>query len=189
MQKTLIYLIRHAQSKYNRDGSHGEDPRTIYGMLGSPLTETGCQQAVALAQDLKELTVASILTSHLTRARQTADALGEAFNVPVQVTETLQELLDGEQEQEAGRRLLTFLQQIVQDAPGQTAVVVTHGGILRGLLILRGFTSSPELLPPGSVANAGYVVLEIDGEHWAIKHTHGVVKGLLRERVDGPASE
>jgi probable phosphoglycerate mutase len=177
MKKTIIYVVRHAESAHNRSGSLSQEPGTLYGTLGSSLTEEGKLQASQLARELKDLHVHCIFASHLIRAKQTAEILGEALNLPVHMTEALQERLDTESEQEAGFRLFTSLQEIAHMSREQTILVVSHGAILRGMLMILGFANAPEL-PPGSVANTGYVVLETDGVKWSIADTRGIVKAL-----------
>jgi 2,3-bisphosphoglycerate-dependent phosphoglycerate mutase len=177
MKNTTIYVVRHAESAHNRSGSLSQEPGTLYGTLGSALTEEGKRQASQLARSLKDLKVHCIFASHLIRAKQTAEILGVAFGLPVHITETLQERLDTESEAEAGFRLFTSLQEIVHTYREQTILVVSHGAILRGMLMILGFANAPEL-PPGSVANTGYVVLETDGEQWSIADTNGIVRVL-----------
>jgi broad specificity phosphatase PhoE len=170
MKKTIIYVVRHAESSHNRSGSLSQEPGTLYGTLGSSLTEEGKQQASQLASELKDLHVHCIFASHLIRAKQTAEILAKALNLPVHITETIQERLDTESEQEAGFRLFTSLQEIAHMYREQTILVVSHGAILRGLLMILGFANAHEL-PPESVANTGYVVLETDSEQWSIADT------------------
>jgi broad specificity phosphatase PhoE len=177
MKNTIIYVVRHAESAHNRSGSLNQEPGTLYGRLGSALTEEGKQQASQLASELKVLKVHCIFASQLIRAKQTAEILGVALNLPVHTSETLQERLDTESEAEAGFRLFASLQEIAHMYREQTILVVSHGAILRGMLMMLGFANAPEL-PPGSVANTGYVVLETDGEQWSIADTQGIVKVL-----------
>jgi len=177
MKKTLLYVIRHAESTHNRSGSLNQEPGTLYGTLGSSLTDEGKQQASLLARELQALHVRCIFASHLNRAKQTAEILGKAHNLPVSIIETLQEQRDNESVKEAGSRLFAFLQEVAHIWRGQTILVVSHGAILRGMLMMLGFATTTEL-PPGSVKNTGYVVLETDGEHWSIADTQGIVKAI-----------
>jgi broad specificity phosphatase PhoE len=177
MQKTTIYVIRHAQSEHNLSGSLSEEPQKTYGTLGSPLTEEGKRQASMLARELKRLHIDCILASHLNRARQTAEIFGEALNLPIKTTEALQERLTTESEREAGSRLFTFLQEAAHEWREKNIAVVSHGAIFRAMLILLGFAATNEL-PAGSVANTGYAILETDGERWVISNTQGIIKVL-----------
>ena len=73
MKKTRLYVIRHAESTHNRSGSLNQEPGTLYGTLGSSLTDEGKQQASLLARELQALHVCCIFASHLNHAKQTAD--------------------------------------------------------------------------------------------------------------------
>lgn len=177
MKKTRLYVIRHAEFTHNRSGSLSQEPGTLYGTLGSSLTAEGKQQASVLARELQALHVRCIFASHLNRAKQTAEILGKAHNLQVSIAETLQEQRDNESVKEAGSRLFAFLQEVAHIWRGQTIFVVSHGAILRGMLMMLGFANTTEL-PPGSVKNTGYVVLETYGEHWSIADTRGIVKAI-----------
>ena len=64
--------------------------------------------------------------------------------------ETLQEQRDNEGVKEAGSRLFAFLQGVAHTWRGHTMLVVSHGAILRGMLMMLGCANATEL-PPGSV--------------------------------------
>jgi phosphohistidine phosphatase len=72
-----LYLMRHGPAG-NRDAWTGDDSLR-------PLTEKGERRMRAAADGLKRLrpTIDILLTSPLTRARQTADIIGEAMNLAV----------------------------------------------------------------------------------------------------------
>ena len=64
----IIYLIRHGETTWNREGR-------VQGHLDSPLTERGIAQAKAAGRTLRPLLNGEnflLLTSPLGRARQTA---------------------------------------------------------------------------------------------------------------------
>ena len=125
MKKTTIYLVRHAQSEHNRkwiatDEEPGKQPMERWD---SWLTEAGKRQAVTLARKLEHYPIDCILASHLNRARQTAEILGETLSLPIQTTEMLQERLTRESEQEAGTRLFTFLQDTAHQWREKTSLL------------------------------------------------------------------
>lgn len=72
-------------------------------------------------------------------------------------------------------RAITFLREISVAYLGKKVLVVAHGGILRLLLIHFGYGTYEEL-PPFSIDNTGYVVLESNGTMFTIKKVVGVHK-------------
>jgi 2,3-bisphosphoglycerate-dependent phosphoglycerate mutase len=80
-----IYFVRHGESEANilKEFSNWGDKH--------PLTEKGRQQAEVLAQNLEELPLKKIFTSPIKRARETAEILSTALNIPAEVTEALRE--------------------------------------------------------------------------------------------------
>ena len=72
-------------------------------------------------------------------------------------------------------RVITWLREVSVAYAGKKVLVVAHGGVLRLLLIHLGYASYKEL-PPFSIANTGYVVLNSDGIEFKIKEVVGVTK-------------
>src|SRR5690348_14534321 len=64
-----LYLVRHGETSWSLTGQHT-------GRTDIPLTEHGKEQARALRTRLASLTFARVLSSPLTRARQTAELAG-----------------------------------------------------------------------------------------------------------------
>jgi broad specificity phosphatase PhoE len=81
----VIVFARHGQTAPNRDG-------LVLGRADPELTEEGHRQAELLADALRGEPVAAILSSPLLRARQTAEPIGEACGVPVEVDDRLIEI-------------------------------------------------------------------------------------------------
>ena len=81
----MIVFARHGQTAPNRDG-------LVLGRADPELTEEGHQQAARLGSTLANEAVTAILVSPLLRARQTAEAIGEACGVPVVVDDRLIEI-------------------------------------------------------------------------------------------------
>ena len=78
-------MVRHGRTAHNAGGR-------IQGHLDIPLDETGLRQAATIAPVLAEVGVSVLLTSDLSRACQTADALAVAAGVPAVVDARLREL-------------------------------------------------------------------------------------------------
>ncbi len=77
---TLIILVRHGECEGNIKGM-------FRGRTDFPLNERGLIQAQDLAKKLKNFSIKHIYSSPLTRARQTAEVIGEQCEVQVKVEE------------------------------------------------------------------------------------------------------
>lgn len=77
---TLIILARHGECEGNIKGM-------FRGRTDFPLNERGLIQAWDLAQELKKFPLKHIYTSPLSRARQTAEAIGQECGIEVKVEE------------------------------------------------------------------------------------------------------
>ena len=77
----LVWLFRHGQTEWSRDGRHT-------GRTDVPLTATGEQQARALAPVVDSIGPDLVLCSPRERARRTAELAGL---VPFEITDDLQE--------------------------------------------------------------------------------------------------
>jgi broad specificity phosphatase PhoE len=86
----VILLARHAESVDNAP------PARIQGWRDPPLSELGRAQARALAEELAGEGLAALYTSHMRRARETAEAVAERLALEVRVDERLAEVDMGE---------------------------------------------------------------------------------------------
>ncbi len=82
---------------------------------------------------------------------------------------------DIESDEEMMARLITFLRQTALAYPGKTALVVSHGAIIRTLLIHLGWGSYEELAH-GAIKNTGYMVLQSVGVEFKVLETVGIEK-------------
>ena len=82
---------------------------------------------------------------------------------------------DIESDAEIFSRFITFLREVSLAYPGKTLLVVSHGGMMRTLLIRLGF-GTYKTLYPGIVKNLAYIKLESDGVNFFIKETEGIEK-------------
>ena len=80
-----LFFVRHGESEANT--LHVISNReSLFG-----LTSLGKQQAVILAERLKDIPVTAMYSSPILRARETAHILAQAFDLPYQITEALRE--------------------------------------------------------------------------------------------------
>jgi len=70
-------------------------------------------------------------------------------------------------------RLTTILNEIVHKHRGASVVVVSHGYVMRALLVALGFATFDQL-PGGAIAHTGYIKFMSDGEHFTIVEVVGV---------------
>ena len=80
---------------------------------------------------------------------------------------------DIESDEEIVMRFLVFLREVSIAYIGKNVLVVSHGGIMRALLIHLGF-GTYKTLQPGAIKNLGYFKLESDGVVFFIKETEGI---------------
>ena len=79
-----VYFVRHGESEGNKAQLHQG--------IGMPLSETGREQAQKVAERLKKFELDLILASPVTRAKETADIISKATNVPVRELKELSEV-------------------------------------------------------------------------------------------------
>jgi 2,3-bisphosphoglycerate-dependent phosphoglycerate mutase len=72
----LLYCIRHGESTYNAQGR-------VQGHLNIPLSELGRRQAAALAKVCRRWGAETICCSPLLRARETAEPIAAALELPI----------------------------------------------------------------------------------------------------------
>jgi broad specificity phosphatase PhoE len=139
---TTLLLVRHAETDWNADGR-------LQGQTDRPLSDFGRRQAQRLAGELEREEIEAIYSSDLSRARETAEILGERLGLPVALDPELREkdwgTWEGLTAVERGRvefvgesteahqeRMLRALRRISDRHPGSGCVlVVTHGGSMR----------------------------------------------------------
>ncbi len=82
---------------------------------------------------------------------------------------------DIESEEEAAIRLITFLREVAVGYSGKTILIVTHGGLMKTLLIHLGYSTYRNVV---LMKNNGYIKLTSDGVDFFIKE----VVGFARDR-------
>jgi broad specificity phosphatase PhoE len=139
---TTLLLVRHGETDWNADGR-------LQGQTDRPLSEFGRRQARLLAGELADEELAAIYSSDLSRARETAEIVGERLGLPVALDPELREKdwgtwegltaverdrveFVGESTEAHQERILRALRRIAEHHPADDRVlVVTHGGSMR----------------------------------------------------------
>lgn len=181
--ETTLYLVRHGESEANA-------AKRYAGQTDSPLTERGREQARTVAAALRDVRFDRVISSDLSRARDTADIIARDHGVAVEVFPELREIDVGEAAGRAiedakqrfdwgpGRfvqwpggeslegvrdRVVSAIDRIVSASPGRTICVVGHGGVTR-ILVSHFLGLLPELYRHHSpTENTNVTVIRTDG--------------------------
>jgi broad specificity phosphatase PhoE len=86
--------------------------------------------------------------------------------------------VDMESAEETLSRFLTELREISVAYAGKTIMVITHGNVMRGLLVHFGEGTFKEFVE-NTVGNTGYIRLESDGVDFFLKETNNISKKTL----------
>lgn len=157
MARTVFYLLRHAETLWNRD-------KRIQGQWDSELHPDGHAAAEALAPQLVGLGFSRILSSDLGRAKSTTGILNLRLRLPVTLERRLREQhygewtgrywrdipeadkaaaaaagwefrpFGGESRSDVRLRARHALTEAGRINPGRTLLVVTHQGVLKAVL-------------------------------------------------------
>lgn len=180
-----ITFVRHGESVANASGRW-------QGQSDSPLTEEGRAQAAALGRRWRHRSFDVVITSDLTRTRQTAEHLADdAEPDPAwreldvgrwegltreEVAERFGDEMDalrrgedvriggGESWSDVDARAARALDALLARlSDGQRALVVSHGGILSTLVAARMSIGHLRPRPLGRIVNTGVTTLRFDG--------------------------
>ena len=175
MPPTRTVVIRHGQSTWNASGRW-------QGHANAPLTELGRAQAAAAVAGLPS--VEAIWSSDLARAQSTAEIIGAALDLPIRVDARFRERDAGdwtgltrdeietgwpryladhrrpggfEHDRDVLARIIEGLVEVHATHPGETVLIVSHGGVLRAL---ERYCHDVDRAFP----NVGGRIFELDGE-------------------------
>lgn len=175
---TLICLVRHGESAWNRE-------RRIQGHRDPRLSPLGRRQAEAVADHLAGTGWDAVYSSDLARAVQTAAAIGCRLGLPALPEPGLRERgqgalegLTAEQAQRAHpdfdapdvgrepaaafeRRCVMAVARLAARHPARRVVVVTHGGVVRRLGLR--FPLGPGTGGASPPDNGSVSILDTDG--------------------------
>ncbi len=148
---TSLYLVRHGETDWNAE-------RRIQGSTDIPLNDIGRAQAATTGALLARRRWDALVSSPLGRANETARIIGAEIGIlDVETIAALAERNYGEAEgldyeqiermfpgdspvpgrethQEVADRVLPALISMATSHPGESLVVVTHGGVIRSVL-------------------------------------------------------
>lgn len=148
---TLLYLVRHGETEWNRQ-------RRIQGSADIPLNDLGREQAAETGRLLTRRDWDAIYASPLSRALETARIIAKETGLPEpQTLDSIVEraygdaegldwrevdrlfpddtVVPGRESREAvGARVIPALVDLAESHPGQAIIVVSHGGVIRSVL-------------------------------------------------------
>lgn len=124
-------LLRHGESVHNANRSGEPKP----GSEGDLLTELGREQARSAGVGLRELGVTRLLSSPLRRARETAQAVGDALGLDPEEIDYTGELTSGESFEQAVARVRRLKAELEAGEDGSLPLLVTHGIFARFFLL------------------------------------------------------
>lgn len=177
---TLLFLSRHGETEWNRDGR-------FQGHADPPLSEHGRAQARGLAHRLQSTRLAAVYASDLQRSRETAEIVAASHELPVISLRELREVdvgewsgltreeidgrwpeamerwrlgergwQDGESYEEMAARVVASLDRLARNHDSERILYVGHGGSIRGVLAhARGITYAQYRQLHPTVANCG----------------------------------
>ncbi len=185
-EESMLYLIRHGESEYNRRG-------LLCGRHDSPLTDNGRAAAVRAGEQLKDIPLDAAFCSPLRRAKETCRLVLSAHGSPVpEITEDRRIIernfgyfegkpLDGtpdidrrwdvhfdgsvygmESLESMVARVRSFLQDLKERFSGKNVLAVSHNGTIRAFrLLLENYPPLGQLdsIAPLGIGNAQILCL------------------------------
>ena len=152
-----LYMIRHGETDWNKT-------RQLQGKSDIPLNDFGRKLAAETAEALKDVPFHLVITSPLSRARETALIIkGDRVHYEPPA--------HGESFLEFCSRVERFLDELFrsEDYQDSTILLVVHGAVLCAMLrILKGNPMSM-FWGSGVHKNCGVTVVNVQGNTWEIE--------------------
>jgi probable phosphoglycerate mutase len=163
-----IVLARHGEAEYDADA---------WPDAGGSLTALGRSQAQALGESLRERRIATIWSSDLARAVQTAEIAGGVLGVGVRVRTPLREYGVGrpaETVDDLFARVADELESLADLSRGETALVISHGGAIEHTVPRLAVNAGPDFVAGEPFANCATCELSADSAGWTLLSWQGV---------------
>ena len=151
MPETVFGLLRHGQTDWNIEF-------LLQGVTDIPMNETGIEQIKMAAKAIKAEDWDIVLTSPLSRARQTAEIIADHVGFPKIVEKelliersfgeaeglsheqwrarysNLDEIPGGESRSQLAKRSKLLLDTVAAELMGKKVLAISHGALIRSLL-------------------------------------------------------
>ena len=164
----MLYFVRHGATDWNDYiNENGEKDPKCQGRADIPLNNRGINQAMELAQQIKDIEFDRVICSPLTRARQTCEIIYSG-DKPIEIDQRIIEMDFGQYEgarrsqvsfkhlcnikadhtnevmesyENMQSRIYSFLDELSKK-PDENVLVVSHGGV--GCFVLSYFNGLPK---------------------------------------------
>jgi uncharacterized phosphatase len=179
---TTIYLVRHGETNWNVE-------RRMQGKTDIPLNSRGMQQAEACGAALQVEDYDIVITSHLKRARKTAEIINRYLELPFDVMEDFAERSFGDAEgltlderaklypnhhypnQEQlvvfSNRIMNGLDKVHHKYKGNRVLVVSHGAVISRILSI--LTEGNIDLRGRKIENTSISTIKQSNSKWVIQ--------------------
>lgn len=185
MASVTLGLLRHGETDWNVQSR-------LQGTSDIPLNETGIMQAVRAARAIDAADWDIIVSSPLSRARETAriisdaNALGEVIIEPLLLERAFGEaeglnyhewklthdpsqgIPGGESLAELETRANGLLAEFAERFAGKRVLAVSHGALIRKVVRVASAKTLP--LEGDRFANTSLTKLKLDGSTWSVTH-------------------
>jgi broad specificity phosphatase PhoE len=135
---TRFCLVRHGQTDWNLEGRY-------QGQSNVPLNENGRIQARALALQLENDPLSAIYSSDLERAKETAEIIAAALDLPVKADLRLREINQGEWEGRLVNDIKAYYTELWERRTVDPASIRPPGGETVGELAKRVHSALEEI--------------------------------------------
>ncbi|MEN2766828.1 histidine phosphatase family protein [Ornithinibacillus xuwenensis] len=178
---TTIYLVRHGETDWNAE-------RRMQGQTDIPLNAKGIQQAEACGAALHASDYDVVISSHLKRAKKTADIINTYLNLPSEQMEEFAErhFGDGEgltiEERQSlfpdhdypnqepldvfSNRVMNGMDRVHAKYPTNRVLVVAHGAVINR--ILANLSNGELGFGKTIIENTSITTIEKQNDGWAI---------------------
>lgn len=176
-----LYVVRHGQTNCNKENKYN-------GTLDEDINEVGIEQAKKVSEQVELLDIDLIICSQLLRTRHTCEIINKN-NIPIIYDERLEERncgkltnedlgefyytdywnyystasVDGlESIQDLFKRVRDFIDEIKEKYKGKNILLVTHGGISRGVYFYFNEIPKDGMLHKFGTTNCGIKEYELN---------------------------
>jgi 2,3-bisphosphoglycerate-dependent phosphoglycerate mutase len=162
-----IILARHGEAEYDADA---------WPDAGGSLTQLGRSQARSLGESLRDRRIATVWSSDLARAVQTAEIAAGVLGVDVRVRSPLREFTVGRPDETADElfaRVSAELEALVDVSRGETALVVSHGGAIEYTVPRIAGNIAADFAAGEPFGNGATCELSADADGWVLRTWQG----------------